>query len=388
MRKPTSFILTLAMVISICFGSLGSVYAAPEIGVSSSVKVLSACTWEEIGEYVAQAEAGTLTLSDYWSVGDTKSVTLTTGETIELQIADFNHDTFDDGVTAPVTFVMKDCLNTGAGMAASSYNDGGYPASDMKTFVETNIYEKLPADLKAIVAPVKKKCYTTYHDANSLSEASYKVWLLSEMEVFGTNKHTVGTGEGTKYPIFTDDMSRKKMAEGYDNSFWWLRSCVSTSRNAFVVVREGVVSTYATRHDAGVVAGLCIRGTDNDIDVSVPEKISFAADDSGAFDTSFTLKNNNSTKGIETILSAKAYGDWKLVAGTTNFDIMGSNQKKFSLMVTPQTGSNVDLSKETYQFDTTAGGSTGITLKGKTGPVSENVVSERCVTVSLFIKEK
>lgn len=221
------------------------------------------CTWSQVHTMVQEAIAGNITLSDYWAIGDTKSVTLTTGETIELQIADFNHDTFEDGVTAPVTFVMKDCLNATAAMNSSIYdpgtNAGGYPASDMKSYVETNIYEKLPADLKAIVEPVKKKCYTTYNDANSLSEASYNVWLLSEMEVFGTNKWTVGTGEGTKYPIFTDNNSRIKKVNGSANA-WWLRSCASDDTTLFVrVYSAGSASYNVASASAGVAAGLCVR---------------------------------------------------------------------------------------------------------------------------------
>lgn len=215
-------------------------------------------TWAEIKAAV-QAGIGGLDLSEYWALGDTKSVTLTTNEVIELQIAGFNHDTYSDGVTAPVTLVMKNCLNTGFAMNNFDDNTGGYPASAMKTYVETNIYNKLPSDLKAIVAPVKKKCYTTYNQASSLSEANYNVWLLSEVEVLGTNTYTIGNGEGTKYPIFTDDASRvKKIGNlGYN---WWLRSAYASHSNRFVCVLSSgaVYFTYASSI-IGVAVGLCVR---------------------------------------------------------------------------------------------------------------------------------
>ena len=215
-------------------------------------------TWAEIKAAV-QAGIKGLDLSEYWAVGDTKSVTLTTNKVIELQIAGFNHDTYSDGVTAPVTLVMKDCLNTTAKMNRSDTNEGGYPASAMKTYVETNIYNKLPSDLKAIVAPVKKKCYTTYNQASSLSEANYNVWLLAEAEVFDSATQTVGSGEGTKYPIFTDDTSRLKKANNY-NVWWWLRSCVYNNNHAFVVVTGGgnAGSNYADG-SGSVAVGLCVR---------------------------------------------------------------------------------------------------------------------------------
>lgn len=222
------------------------------------VGAFATSTWAEIKAAV-QAGIGGLDLSEHWAVGDTKSVTLTTNETIELQIAGFNHDTYSDGVTAPVTLVMKNCLNTTSAMNSSNDNTGGYPASAMKTYVETNIYNKLPSDLKAIVAPVKKKCYTTYNQASSLSEANYNVWLLAEAEVFDSVSYTIGNGEGTKYPIFTDNASRVKKVNG-SASYWWLRSAVSSASAHFVGVRSGGGVGYSGASGSyGVAVGLCIR---------------------------------------------------------------------------------------------------------------------------------
>ena len=231
--------------------------------LGSPKSLLSILSWQQIGDLVLKAEQGTVNLQDYFSVGDTKPVTLTTGETIELQVAGFNHDTFSDGVTAPVTFVMKDCLNTKAQMNSSDTNAGGYPASAMKTWVNTNIYDKLPSDLKTLVTPVKKKWYTTYNDANSLTEGNYNVWLLSEMEVSGTNTYTIGNGEGTKYDVFTDNASRIKEVNGTAD-WWWLGSCNSAGRYGFVNVRSdghvGGYDAYYASVSNGVAAGLCIRG--------------------------------------------------------------------------------------------------------------------------------
>ncbi len=124
-----------------------------------------------------------------------------------------------------------------------------------------------------------------------------------------------------------------------------------------------------------------------DIDVTVPEKISFVADDNGDFSSDFTVENKSSSMAVDTILSATPYGEWKIVSGTTNFASMGANQKKFSLLAEESTASNIDLSDSTYTFNIAKSGSQKITLKGKTGPVTDNVVQERCVTVSLYITQ-
>lgn len=219
-------------------------------------------SWADIGGAIAADINGDIDLSKHWNIGDTKDVTLITGETIQLQIVGFNHDTFSDGVIAPVTIVMKDCLNAYAQMNRSDTNSGGYPASAMKTWVETNIYNKLPSDLKAIVAPVKKKCYTTYNDISSLSEANYNVWLLSEAEVFDKVSYTIGNGEGTKYPIFTDNTSRVKWLVNRFTLNWWLRSAHLSDSARFVCVSsDGGFRYFSASTSTGVVVGLCPRGT-------------------------------------------------------------------------------------------------------------------------------
>ena len=230
------------------------------ISVTVETVDFSSGTWAQIQNMIQAAIQGVITLSNYWAVGDTKSVTLTTNEVIELQIAGFNHDVYSsDSVTAPVSFVMKNCLNTIYKMNSSDTNSGGYPASAMKTYVENNIYAKLPSDLKSMVAPVKKKWYTTYNSASSLTEGSYSVWLLSEMEVFGSNSYTIGNGEGSKYPIFTTSSSRIKQVNG-SNNWWWLGSCLSLDSSTFVLVSSaGNVNGNYASISGGVVVGLCIR---------------------------------------------------------------------------------------------------------------------------------
>lgn len=255
--SPSTFSSAGTKTVTISYTENGVTKTATLSVTVIQVGAFATSTWAEIKAAV-QTGIGGVDLSEYWTVGDTKSVTLTTGEVIELQVAGFNHDTYSDGVTAPVTLVMKNCLNTTAEMNSSNTNSGGYPASALKTYVETNIYDKLPSDLKTLVAPVKKKCYTTYNSTSSLSEANYNVWLLAEAEVFDSASYTVGSGEGTKYPIFTDNASRVK--EIGRNANWWLRSCSSSSNFFFVsVYNDGSVDYSYASSSGGVAVGLCIR---------------------------------------------------------------------------------------------------------------------------------
>ena len=256
--SPQTFSSAGSKIVTISYTENGVTKTATLSITVIQVGAFATSTWAEIKAAV-QAGINGLDLSSVWNIGDTKSVTLTTNEVIELQIAGFNHDTYSDGVTAPVTLVMKDCLSSIKPMNSANNNAGGYPASAMKTYVETNIYNKLPSDLKAIVSPVKKRCYTSYPDASSLSEENYNVWLLAEAEVFDSVSHTIGNGEGTKYPIFTNNTSRVKKVNTVTR-LWWLRSCTKSSGRSFVLVYDDGNVSYANATDyCGVAVGLCVR---------------------------------------------------------------------------------------------------------------------------------
>ena len=373
-----SIALTLIMTVSICFGCFGSVYAATPDKITVT-KAFSDCSWSEISEYVGMAEQGKINLStqSVWSVGDTKDVTLTTGETIQLQIADFNHDTFEDGTTAPVSLIMKDCLAESTVMIQVSPSTGGSSTeSNTKSSSENHmkvaeklIYDILPTDLKAIVAPVKKKCYMTYNDASSLSEESYNIWLLSEAEVFGSVSYTVGSDEGTQYPIFTDNASRIKQYS------WGLRSLYLSSANSLVSVNsDGSVGYCRPNMSIGVLAGLCIRGTSdntNIIDVTVPESISLTADAEGNFSKTYTFANSGNVS-LNIKGTVNMANGWELVeseSGKVYKDV-----KKVSLCM-----NNVDIAtiKHDTVSDTDIGGdfdageSIDVTISGRAALSSE-----------------
>lgn len=392
MKKIMSIALTLIMTVSMCFGCFGSIYAATPDKITVT-KAFSDCSWSEISEYVGMAEQGKINLStqSVWSVGDTKDVTLTTGETIQLQIADFNHDTFEDGTTAPVSLIMKDCLAESTVMIQVSPSTGGSSTeSNTKSSSENHmkvaeklIYDILPTDLKAIVAPVKKKCYMTYNDASSLSEESYNIWLLSEAEVFGSVSYTVGSDEGTQYPIFTDNASRIKQYS------WGLRSLYLSSANSLVSVNsDGSVGYCRPNMSIGVLAGLCIRGTSdntNIIDVTVPESISLTADADGNFSSTYTFANSGSV-ALNIKGTVNMANGWELVNSTE--EKVYKDLKKVSLCM-----NNVDIAtiKHDTVSDTDIGGdfdageSIDVTISGRAALSSEALQNVNIASFNLTI---
>lgn len=190
------------------------------------------------------------------TIGQTKNIKLTTGETITMVLADLNHDDLTSGGKAPFTFIMKDCLNATRSMNSSDTNSGGWKNSGMRSWCNGTFFNQFPAEWRNGIKQVNKKGYS--ETSSTLNTTADKLWLLAEIEAFGTNHYSAGTGEGTVYPIFTNDTSRAKKVNG-SASWWWLRSPRSRSGNNFCCVRSGgSCSNDGASYSNGVAVGFCI----------------------------------------------------------------------------------------------------------------------------------
>ena len=66
------------------------------------------------------------------------------------------------------------------------------------------------------------------------------------------------SGEGTQYPLFTDNASRIKKVNG-SAAAWWTRSPITGSTTGFrCVVSSGSDHGYNASGSSGVVLGLCV----------------------------------------------------------------------------------------------------------------------------------
>ena len=124
-----------------------------------------------------------------------------------------------------------------------------------------------------------------------------------------------------------------------------------------------------------------------DIDVTVPEIISFVADKNMNFSSDVSVKNNSNAIGVKFVLSVIPYGDWKIVSSSVDFSSMLPNQKNISLFAEDSSQGDIDLSDGAYGFNVLSGSDYSFALKGKTGPVSDNIEREQCLSVIMNISE-
>lgn len=133
---------------------------------------------------------------------------------------------------------------------------GGWNGCEMRTYCNSTIYNRMPTDLKPHITQVKKKGYDGI--STTILTSNDYIWLLAEIEVLGEKKHSAGTGEGTKYPIFTDNKSRIRNQNNVP-SLWFLRSPFASSAAYFCdVYTSGEISNLSASSTAGVLIGFCI----------------------------------------------------------------------------------------------------------------------------------
>lgn len=217
-------------------------------------------SWSDIA---ALSESGSA--DKYFSVGDEKTISLTTGEQVTLVILGFDHDDLTGGGKAGMTIGMKNLLATTYRMNATATNEGGWDESEMRTSTMATLLSQLPSDLQSVIKQVNKKA-TAGGASTSITTSADKLWLLAEVEVDGTTSAGYAD-EGEQYEywktvkdgtVAADRIKYLSNGSGSAN-FWWLRSpSVSYSTYFRTFASTGGVGSSAANPTRGVSFGFCV----------------------------------------------------------------------------------------------------------------------------------
>ena len=217
-------------------------------------------SWSDIA---ALSESGSA--DKYFSVGDEKTISLTTGEQVTLVILGFDHDELTGGGKAGISIGMKNLLATKYRMNATATNEGGWDESEMRTSTMATLLSQLPSDLQGAIKQVNKKA-TAGGASTSITTSADKLWLFAEVEIDGTTSAGYAD-EGEQYEYWktvkdgTVAADRKKyLSNGSGSaSLWWLRSPhVSSSSNFRYFASTGYVGNYTANSAYGVSFGFCV----------------------------------------------------------------------------------------------------------------------------------
>ena len=229
---------------------IGIVYVYPFVVGAT----LEATSWDNIAAVSKFGQA-----PNYWKVGDKKNITVN-GVTYAAQIIGFDHDTLttaDGGRTkAGITFQLVDCLNTTYSMNGSNTNVNGWRGSTMRTSTMATLLNQLSSDLKSVLKFVNKVT-SKGNNQSGLETTSDKLFLLSEIEVFGATQYSYA-GEGKQYEYYTAGNSTIKKVNGSANT-WWERSPCSGNTSYFCFVgSDGGASNRGASYSYGVSFGFCV----------------------------------------------------------------------------------------------------------------------------------
>lgn len=244
-------------------------------------------------EIMAMIEAhynNKINIADYWAVGDIREIGLSAmsaryvGEshlsgTYKFAIADFDHDDLTtplNGHTkAAVTLTQVDCLmdidnrnnpvkgenNTENGYINSSdTNAGGWKECERRKWCN-EIYYNAIIGVKDIVKEVNKKS-TVGSESSTIVTTADKVFLLSEIEIFGNKKYSAAV-EGNQYQYFKNATANRyklpKWSSQNLSNIWHQRSPCSLYSYSFCAVdNQGREDYYNASISAGIAPCFCI----------------------------------------------------------------------------------------------------------------------------------
>lgn len=263
------------------------------LGEPTELKIVTFAdgTDEEIAKMVQAHYNDKINISDYWAVGDTRSVSLSamsaTGvgeshraQTVQFVIGDFEHDDLATPINghskAAITLLQKDCLmdasnasnpvngsgNTENGyMNSTSTNSGGWKNCARRTWCNNVFFSALPSVWQSMVKTVNKKA-SVGSNQSTIETVQDKIFLAAEIEIFGSRSYSVD-GEGTQYQYYKNAIANRykmpKWSSSYVSNRYWERSPRSGYTSGFCAVNADGSAGYGSASNAyGVAPCLCI----------------------------------------------------------------------------------------------------------------------------------
>ncbi len=246
--------------------------------VSTSVTVtVKTVTWangsdSEVVDMVAAADAGVIKLSDYWAVGDTRTISLSAmsatgvGESQAAQTQKFvlmnaGGKTLSSGGTCSFVVGLKNCLHTNGYMNSSSTNSGGWEKCARRAWCNNVFYKAIPSTIRPIFKQFKN--VTASGTGSSATTSTDYFALPSEKEIFGSTTYANGTAESanSQFAWYKTSANRIKYDEGTSNAWWyWERSPHSSGSICFCAVGNNGSASYddADSNDSALSPFGCI----------------------------------------------------------------------------------------------------------------------------------
>lgn len=222
---------------------------------------------------------------DNYYIGDYKQITLTTGETVIMEIAGINCYKGWGSTVIPnhIDFISRDCLATAYQFNTTATNNGIGTDAGWKRQVwrvsalretlnnsSTGVITTVPSELRSVLAGKRMYIEERYSSGGAVSAdtgASWTsdsvLWLPAETEVFdhvSFSDAPYGTIGFLQYPIFRLNPSKiiKGVGNGGGRNSWWTLSAMANDSAAFVLTNQQGGPWKANANHSAYVP-LCFR---------------------------------------------------------------------------------------------------------------------------------
>ena len=201
--------------------------------------------------------------TNHYKVGDTKIVNLGTYGTHTIRVSntttpsECSNTNFSQSACGFV-LEFEDIITTHV-INTTSSNKNGWPASSMRTFVNNDIYNALPADLRnGIINTTTISSHGSSDSANFLS--TDKLYLLATAELY-ENGEDIDTAKNLtrqldyykSIGVTINSYSGAIKKSGTNATDWWLRSFYKTNnQHVYSVLRTGRVAHSMASLSIGV----------------------------------------------------------------------------------------------------------------------------------------
>ena len=194
---------------------------------------------------------------------------------VKARIIGVNHDEFVAGDKAGFTIQLCDGLSnsipTVFRMNETDTNAGGWAVSEMRTTNLPLLKAALPADLQALIQPVRKMTSTT-NSGTDVSETEDELFLLSLVESIGTGKENYSDNpiaesnylyfEGSQYEYYVNHPTKADHIikdQSGSAARAWFRSIRPSSATNFYSLSAGGDWGYTSASSAYLpAAGFCL----------------------------------------------------------------------------------------------------------------------------------
>ena len=191
-----------------------------------------------------------------YNVGDTKTVTIN-GTDYRVRIANKSTAQNCSNTNYSETacgFVVEfaDIVEQRA-MNSTSTNVGGWPATELKTYLNGTFYNSLSSDLQAAIKPTRVISGHGSNDSTNFTTTD-NLYLLSGVEVFESDNLDTAAGTTHQLEYYNNSSNSKIKQYNSSNSWWWLRPAYSINNNTFRYVNlyDSLGNGYANDSSGGV----------------------------------------------------------------------------------------------------------------------------------------